>query len=923
MLINEALRNRADQFAHKFNGETDEDGEAKTFMDALFAVFNLDRYALARFEYPTKRYSSGKRGRADLFWRGKLLIEAKSGHLDKDTDWENTLTQALDYVKGMSKASNRPEYVLLLNFKRLKLYRLTDSKTQKRVVPNLLCDIPLLAFAQHLDHFAFFLTAKQDLEENEIKANQEAAQLIATVHDSLELQHYGTQNAAILLSQILFCLFAEDTGIFEALQFTHYIKQYEQQPEQLGNALLQLFEQLNTPEKQRDKNKPIAAQFPYINGSLFRNSGNQIPPTTAGVYQSLYNACLYDWSAISPEIFGSLFQAVMNPNERRTLGAHYTSETNILRLLNPLFLTELKAELKAAQRDRKKLERFRLKISQLQFLDPACGCGNFLVVTYRELRLLDIQVVAQLQGAQMVTDTSLLSNIPLHHFWGYEIDPTAAHIATIAMWLTEHQMNVKFLDTFGVAQPSIPLNDAAQIINTNSLHIDWQPNMNFIVGNPPFVGKHLQNDAQKKDVERLFKGVNGAGNMDYVACWHLTAAQYLNQHPQTRVAFVSTNSIVQGEQTGILWGELFGKYHIKIQFAHQTFKWSNEAKGIAAVHCVIIGFGKDDLKEKTIFEYPDIAKDPIATAAKNISPYLVEGNDVLIVGRTTPICSNIAKMTWGNKPVDGGNLILADDEKDAFIKIEPNSQKYILPLISAREFLHGQKRWCIWLVDTPLTELRQMPHLLKRINAVKEMRLASSDEGARKLALFPTMFRDKQNPDNYIVIPNHSSENRDYIPFGFFTKNHIPHNSCSIIADGGLYLFGQISSKMHMTWVRYVCGRIKSDYRYSNTVVYNNYPFPQVILAHRREAVAAAAQAVLDARAPYIAQGSTLADLYDPLTMPPDLVRAHQVLDKAVDKCYRDAPFTSEPQRIAFLFDLYEQYTAGLFVSDKKKKGRK
>jgi hypothetical protein len=923
MLINEALRNRADQFAHKFNGETDEDGEAKTFMDALFAVFNLDRYALARFEYPTKRYSSGKRGRADLFWRGKLLIEAKSGHLDKDTDWENTLTQALDYVKGMTKASNRPEYVLLLNFKRLKLYRLTDSKTQKRLVPHLLCDIPLLAFAQHLDHFAFFLTAKQDLEENEIKANQEAAQLIATVHDSLELQHYGTQNAAILLSQILFCLFAEDTGIFEALQFTHYIKQYEQQPEQLGNALLQLFEQLNTPDKQRDKSQQIAAQFPYINGSLFRNSGNKIPPTTAGVYQSLYNACLYDWSAISPEIFGSLFQAVMNPNERRTLGAHYTSETNILRLLNPLFLTELKAELKAAQRDRKKLERFRLKISQLQFLDPACGCGNFLVVTYRELRLLDIQVVAQLQGAQMVTDTSLLSNIPLHHFWGYEIDPTAAHIATIAMWLTEHQMNVKFLDTFGVAQPSIPLNDAAQIINTNSLHIDWQKNMDFIIGNPPFVGSKMMSEQQRNEVKTLFNNKAGSGVLDYVTAWYKKAANYMIiNNPHLKCAFVSTNSITQGEQVNLLWQTLLQEHAVQIYFAHQTFKWSNEAKGIAAVHCVIIGFGKDDVSQKYLFDYPDIKGEPIANLVKNINPYLVEGKNVLIGTRQHPI-SNVPPMSFGNMPLDGGHLLMTNEEKETMLAKEPDIERWIKPLISAHEFLNGKKRWCLWLVDANPNELRNSPEIMRRIKAVKQFREASVAPSTQKFAATPHTFRDKNNPSTFIVIPRVSSENRVYVPMGFFDKISIPSDTCMTVPNGDLFLFGNLTSKMHMTWMRYVCGRLESRYRYSKDIVYNNYPFPQVILAHRREAVAAAAQAVLDARAPYIAQGSTLADLYDPLTMPPDLVRAHQVLDKAVDKCYRDAPFTSEPQRIAFLFDLYEQYTAGLFVSDKKKKGRK
>ncbi|HRK26886.1 MAG TPA: N-6 DNA methylase [Chitinophagales bacterium] len=921
MLLPNDLRERADRFAHRFHGETNEAAEAKTFMDELFKVFGLDRYALARFEYPTRRHTSGRKGRADLFWRGKLLIEAKSGHLDKDADWDNTLQQALDYVRGLHKPMSRPEYLLLVNFKRLKLYQLHNTPTDIRLKPVPVCDIPLLAFADNLAHFSFFLTAQKDLEDQEIRVNQQAAQLIATVYDSLNLHQYGAQNAAVLLSQVLFCLFAEDTDIFKPLQFTQFIQPYQQEPQLLGQALTQLFTHLNTPPNQPNYTPPPQVQpFPYINGSLFSAALPQAPPTGAGVYDALYNACLYDWSAISPEIFGSLFQAVMNPQERRTLGAHYTSETNILRLLKPLCLDALKNEFTAAQYDKRKLERFRQKLNKLRFLDPACGCGNFLVVTYRELRLLDMQVIAALQGNQLVTDTALLSNVPLTNFYGYEIDPTSAQIATIAMWLTEHQLNTLFLNTFGVAKPSIPLHDAAQIINANALHIPWQPDVDFIIGNPPFVGSKMMTEGQRNEVKQLFSNKPGSGILDYVTAWYKKAADYIqHNNPNLKCAFVSTSSITQGEQVGVLWSTLFNEYGITIHFAHQTFKWTNEAKGLAAVHCVIIGFGKTEPTQKLLFEYPDIKGEPTVTVVKNINPYLVEGRNIFIVTRQKPI-GDVPAMSFGNMPLDGGHLLIADEEIEAILASEPPIIRFIKPLISAHEFLNGKKRWCFWLVDAEPNELKQSPEIMRRIKAVKAFRESSIAPSTQKFGTTPHTFRDKNNPDTFILIPRVSSENREYIPIGFFDKNSIPSDTCMTVPNGTLYLFGQLTSKMHMAWVKYVCGRLKSDYRYSKDIVYNNYPFPQGVPDAKKQAVVAAAEAVLHIRAAEQAKGNTLAHLYDPLTMPLALQKAHQTLDKAVDKCYRDAPFTTDARRIEFLFDLYEQYTAGLFATPKKKK---
>jgi len=485
-------------------------------------------------------------------------------------------------------------------------------------------------------------------------------------------------------------------------------------------------------------------------------------------------------------------------------------------------------------------------------------------------------------------------------------------------------MNMRISQEFGQYFARLPLKKSANITHGNALQVNWESvvpkdQLSYILGNPPFIGKHLQNAGQKADMEIIFAGVNGVGNLDYVAAWYLKAAQYI-QNTNIKVAFVSTNSIAQGEQVGILWGELFQKYKIKIHFAHRTFNWKNEARGNAAVHVVIIGFANFDVADKYIYEYENIKAEPHELKAKNITPYLVEGRDISIVSRTNTI-NNVPKMVYGNKPVEGGNLIFSESEKKAFLEIEPKALKFIKPLISAREFLHGDDRWCLWLVNVSPTELREMPRVLERIKKVKEMREGSIDAGARKLALRPMEFRDIKVPESYIVVPRHSSENRQYIPMGFFTNDSIPSDSCMIISGGKLYHFGVVTSTMHMAWVKNLCGRIKSDFRYSKDIVYNNFPWPENPSEKQIKAIEAAAQKVLAARAAF--PTSSLADLYDQLTMPPALVKAHQELDKAVDLCYRPQAFASEAKRMEFLFELYEKYTAGLFAAEKPKKGKK
>ena len=532
-------------------------------------------------------------------------------------------------------------------------------------------------------------------------------------------------------------------------------------------------------------------------------------------------------------------------------------------------------------------------------------------------------------------DVGQLIKCDVDRFYGIEYEEFPAQIAQVAMWLIDHQMNQLVSQTFGEYYVRLPLRKSATIKNGNALRVDWQSlidpmpwekeqeRYHYILGNPPFIGKTWQNDSQRKDIDEVFSGVSSAGLLDYVTGWYIKAAQYMDKTnaleekelPKTKTAFVSTNSISQGEQVAILWKELFNKYHIKIHFAHRTFRWTNEAKGKAAVHCIIIGFANFDINDKLIYEYDDINSEPHEIKAKNINPYLVDSKDILITRRSNPICF-VPQMIWGNKPVDGGHLIFTLEEKEEFIKKEPLSINYFKKFIGGQEFIQGKERWCLWLVDINPSELRNMKYVVERVALVKETRLKSTDIGARKLADRPSQFRDLFNPKNFIAIPEVSTERRKYIPIGFLTDEAIASNKLQMIPDANLWHFGILTSNMHMTWMRNVCGRMKSDYSYSNSIVYNNFPWPENPTPKQKEAIEKAAQGVLDARLQF--PNSSLADLYDPNTMPPALVKAHQVLDKAVDLCYRSQPFINEIKRIEFLFELYDRYTAGLFTKEKK-----
>jgi hypothetical protein len=601
----------------------------------------------------------------------------------------------------------------------------------------------------------------------------------------------------------------------------------------------------------------------------------------------------------------------MDDKERRALGAHYTSEQNILKVVQPLFLDELYIEFDAIKHNKKKLQAFHDKLTHLTFLDPACGCGNFLVVAYRELRRLEHEIIKiqrkgdlklSLYGAEEV------SKIQVTQFYGIEIEEFPSQVARLAMYLVDHQMNQELSAQVGGYYARIPLREPATIVHADALDTDWgavipKENLSYILGNPPFIGSKLMSDNQRAQVVREFGGDKGVGVLDFVTAWYAKAATYIQQ-TDIRVAFVSTNSIAQGEQVGLLWKNLTCK-NIHIQFAHQTFKWNNDTPGVAAVYCVIIGFGTADVEKKYLYEYETVHSEPKEKEARNINPYLVAGVTVLIQKRSKPLC-DVPEMSFGNMPLDGGHLLLSEAEKVELVQKEPEAEKYIKELISAKEFLNNQKRYCLWLEDVRPEELKRMPFVLERVSQVKKFREGSIAPSTQKFAVTPTLFRDRNNPESGVVIPSTSSENRHYIPIGFFRKNHIVSNSCHMVANATLYHFGILTSLMHMAWVSYTCGRLESRYRYSKDIVYNNFPWPKEVSHIQEEKIRLAAQKVLDARSEF--EGSSLADLYNPLTMPPALAKAHNELDRAVDSLYEYKSSCSQ-SRIEYLFELYTEYT--------------
>ena len=888
------IKNRAISFSKEWETEKREHAESQSFWNDFFNIFGISRKRVASFEEPVKKLGE-KRGRIDLFWKGTLLVEHKS----RGKDLDKAYTQALDYFPGLKEAE-LPKYILISDFEIFKLYDLEEDKTYEFTLNELYKNVNLFGFIAGY-------TKHKVIAEDPI--NIKAAELMGKLHDELKDIGYDGHALEHFLVRLLFLEFAEDTAIFDKRTFTEFIENRTSiDGSDIGSKFTELFQVLNTPFEKRQKNlDETLANFPYVNGKLFEEF-LPIPSFDTKMRDILLECCYLDWSKISPAIFGSLFQSIMDKTHRRNLGAHYTSEANILKLIRPLFLDELYERFEKVKKNKPKLQEFHKELSTLNFLDPACGSGNFLIIAYRELRILELEILKILH-IESVLDISSIIWCDVDQFHGIEIEEFPAQIAQVAMWLIDHQMNMMISEYFGQYFVRLPLKKSANIVNANSLQIPWEDvissdKLTYILGNPPFYGKQYQSKEQRNDMEIIFNKIKGAGVLDYVTAWYLKASKYI-QNTKIKVAFVSTNSISQGEQVGILWKELFDNYGIKIYFAHQTFNWSNEAKSNAAVHVVIIGFSAFDTTNKRIFEYENIKAEAHEKIVKNINPYLVEGEDIVVIKRTKTLCK-VKSMSRGNQATDGGFLLLEDIEKESLCNKYTEIKQLIKPVVSAKEYLNNINRWCFWLVDISPKEIKKYPELLEKIEEVKKMRLESSFEPTRKLAEYPTLFRDIKNPKKFIVIPRVSSERRQYIPMGFFGKEHIPLDSIHTIQDGDLFLFGQLTSFMHMAWVKYTCGRLKSDYRYSKDIVYNNYPFPKNVNEKQKSAVEEKAQNILDIRASF--SDCSLADLYDPLSMPPKLKKAHQELDKAVDNCYGTKSFKNDKERIEFLFELYEVY---------------
>ena len=921
------IKTRATTFSKEWENESSEDAEAKSFWDGFFNIFGISRRRVATFEHHVKKLNN-KDGYIDLFWPGMLITEHKS----RGKDLDKAFTQAIDYSTVLTE-KELPRYIITSDFENFRLHDLEE---------NTQTDFQLNDLTNHVHLFGFIAGYQKRTYKDQDPVNIEAAELMGRLHDKLKLIGYDGHHLELYLVRLLFCLFADDTNIFERGIFQEYIEQKTSEDgSDLAVHISQLFMILNTAKDKRLKNIDESLDaFPYVNGKLFEEP---LPFASfdSAMRKALLDCCLLDWGKISPAIFGSLFQSVMDEKARRNLGAHYTSEKNILKVIKPLFLDELWAEYEKIKTEKNKLKKLHEKISKLRFLDPACGCGNFLIIAYRELRLLEIDIVRQLLKGQTLTDISTYFLIDVDRFYGIEYEEFPAQIATVAMWLIDHQVNMLASETFGEYYVRLPLRKSATIVQGNALRIDWQSlidpmpwekeqgRFHYIFGNPPFIGKHLQNAQQKLDMDNVLMGVKGSGVMDYVTAWYTRAAQYMEianateekDLPKTKTAFVSTNSISQGEQVSILWNELFNKYHCKIHFAHKTFKWGNEARGNAAVHVVIIGFSNYDIGDKLVYEYDDIKGDPHTINVKNINPYLVEGKDNFTPSRKKPICQ-VPEISYGSMANDGGFLLLNEDEKNHIISIEPNANNVIRPFLGSQEFINNIKRWCIWLKDVAPDKYSNLKEIVRRVESVREYRLKSTRPTTRKLAAYPMLFGEIRQPEtDYLLIPGVSSENRKYIPIGFLSKEVIASDLARTIPNATLYLFGILTSQMHMTWVKYVCGRLKSDFRYSNSLVYNNFPWPESTSQKQNDTVENFAQVILDIRQEF--PHSNLAELYGYNTMPPTLIKAHQQLDKAVDLCYRSQPFINETKRIEFLFELYDKYTAGMFVKEKKKKMKK
>lgn len=893
------IRNRAIEFSRDWAEAESEQADSQTFWNEFFEVFGIKRRRVAIFEKKVQKLGE-KRGRIDLFWSGQMLAEHKS----KGENLEAAFEQATDYFQGL-KENELPRYVVVSDFDRVRIVDL-DGNLDK--------EFHIKDFQKHIKLFGFIAGFQQKEIKPEDPVNLKAANIMADLHGTIEGVGYTGHQLELFMVRILFCLFADDSGLFESGIFREYLEERTREDgSDMGTSLSLLFQVMNTSFDTRQSTlDEDLKRFPYVNGGLFAES-LPIVSFDSAMRESLITACAFDWSTISPAIFGSMFQSIMDPEARRNLGAHYTSEKNILKVIQPLFLDQLWDEFESVKTQGDKLLKLQEKLQGLRFMDPACGCGNFLVVTYRELRRLELAILKELHGGDnpALFGGEILTVLNVDQFYGIEIEEFPARIAEVALWLTDHQMNLELGEAFGRVPERLPLVTSAKIVHDNALLTDWSTvesskNISYVLGNPPFVGSKYMDENQRQEILSIFPNVKGNGTLDFVSGWYVKAAEYI-QGTNAEVAFVSTNSICQGEQVSILWKYLTNEFGIKINFAHKTFKWTNDAKGVAGVYCIIVGFGLNDRENKHLFEYESVSGEPHEIKVKQINPYLVDAPTEFISSKTKPICE-IPEIGIGNKPVDGGNFLFTKEEKVDFVQKEPKSEKYFRRWLGSQEFLNGIERWCLWVGDAEPSDLRSMPSVMEKIEGVRKFRQSSSSKPTQKLADTPTRFHVENIPEKeYLLIPKVSSERRSYVPIGYIQPEVMSSDLVFIVKNASKYHFGILSSKMHMTWMRHVGGKLKSDYRYSKDIVYNNFPWPEDVSESHVEKIEAAVQSILKTREKYA--NSTLADLYDPNSMPTDLVEAHRTLDRVVDKTYRGKQFLDENDRISFLFELYGKYT--------------
>ena len=918
------IRTRAAEFAREWKDSGYEKGETQSFYNEFFEIFGVKRRTVARYEEQVKRLDDSH-GFIDLFWPGVLLVEQKSAGVNL----EKARHQADAYFDALQE-HERPRYQLQCDFQTFELID-RDEREEMRFA---LADLP-----DNIEKFGFILGLQKRTFKDQDPVNIQAAERVGLLHDALAASGYTGHDLEQFLVRIVFCFFADDTGIFEPRDiFLDLLEnRTNEDGSDLGGWLAQLFQVLNTPEDRRattlDKD---LALFPYVNGALFRDV-LPIPSFDSRMRQRLIDACHFNWSDISPAIFGSLFQSVMEKDERRRQGAHYTTEQNILKVIEPLFLDDLREEFQRlkARRDTRRIPEligFQQRLGTLRLFDPACGCGNFLIIAYRELRALEIEVLKEIRPKRQVDAfAELLSVVDVDQFYGIELGEFPAHIAEVALWMMDHIMNNRLSLEFGQTYVRIPLEKSPHIRHGDALEFDWSEVLppeecSYVLGNPPFVGAKFQSPEQREQVRGIAALGKSGGTLDYVTAWFIKAGEYV-QKSEARIGFVATNSITQGEQVAQLWPILFERHKLEIAFAHRTFTWGSDARGVAHVHVVIIGLAKRDdaPRQKRLFSYDTPKSDPQQSQHTALSPYLFDAGGLtdprVVVREVRKPTNGLPKLITGTQPLEGGFLLFNRRERDQFLAIEPKAHNLFRPFPGSHEFINAIERWILHTQDIGPEELRQLPEVVQRLRSVREFRGSRRRETTLALSEYPSLYGVTVLPESpFLVCPQVSSERREYVPIGWLQPPTIPSEKLRVLLNADLWHFALLTSGMHMAWMRTVTGRMKSDYMYSVGVVYNTFPLP-VVPTERLEQLKPHADAVLTARANH--PTATLAELYDPDLMPADLRKAHQALDRTVDKLYRRSGFTAERERVEHLLGLYEKMVAPLAAKAKPKRRRR